>query len=793
MKLRGYGPSCAAFPGSLPVENFGRAPYTTGVGFGIPLCVSCGCASPREENAGESKVGQPNPNQHVLNAIRTDREELLRLFEDRLLGVESRLVLQMTEQVRRFEELVCSKGVEEKKQVYSDPLLHSKKVRYCCCNPLNIPEGIPSPLASHGVSHGLSQSSAGEPAGKLLRERKDIAGTFATPSPKAQTTRIPTIWQEADEEEKQHTPRFQDSPRTRPDVEHLRSGFEDEIDRVPLTGKRAKKGIAVDFTRSTNFESDLADRRSARTSASAGTGTASTTYQGLTASVDISSQRRSPPMTMKSGCADQKVRQRYMTLHAGTPIDNEDDTSCFRKWVHSSQFNLIIGMVTMSYALFTGWDCQVVMEHTKIKLQAASGASTAFLSSAAGANREIDKAFCFIFFAEIAVRVLADRQNFLKGPEWMWNLLDTSLAAACVAHAYLEGQPLNLNAARIVRALRMFKVLQIFRMFRFFCGLRMMIMSILNSMHSLVGLTVILVLLVYTFSVGLMQGVSGYLEQSGHLAVDPPMDTLLVMYGNIGSSMLVLLQCITGGVDWNQAMEPVLKASPIHGVIFIIYIVFAVFCLLNVVTGVFVDRALQVAQIDRDLLVVEEILKQKEFTTAVTEILNSVDEGGNGKLTRSQFQAVLEDEWVKSFFITLGLDFKDTEQLFALLDPDGDNEDISIQDFVQSSLRLKGQARSIDVCAVLFESKRISKKMSAFISFSQEMLYRIHEQIVSDDAGVVETVSQRMAHTSSNNEISVPDMRLESVLKRKMSQIRNSGTSMKTSARTMKVAGVLNP
>jgi len=318
-------------------------------------------------------------------------------------------------------------------------------------------------------------------------------------------------------------------------------------------------------------------------------------------------------------------------------------------------------------------------------------------------------------------------------------------------------------------------------------------MSILNSMHSLVGLTVILVLLVYTFSVGLMQGVSGYLEQSGHLAVDPPMDTLLVMYGNIGSSMLVLLQCITGGVDWNQAMEPVLKASPIHGVIFIIYIVFAVFCLLNVVTGVFVDRALQVAQIDRDLLVVEEILKQKEFTTAVTEILNSVDEGGNGKLTRSQFQAVLEDEWVKSFFITLGLDFKDTEQLFALLDPDGDNEDISIQDFVQSSLRLKGQARSIDVCAVLFESKRISKKMSAFISFSQEMLYRIHEQIVSDDAGVVETVSQRMAHTSSNNEISVPDMRLESVLKRKMSQIRNSGTSMKTSARTMKVAGVLNP
>ena len=46
----------------------------------------------------------------------------------------------------------------------------------------------------------------------------------------------------------------------------------------------------------------------------------------------------------------------------------------------------------------------------------------------------------------------------------------------------------------------------------------------------------------------------------------------------LSSTLFSLFQVITGGIDWNDASEPLVLISPILGFIFMIYIAFAVLC-----------------------------------------------------------------------------------------------------------------------------------------------------------------------------------------------------------------------
>jgi len=164
---------------------------------------------------------------------------------------------------------------------------------------------------------------------------------------------------------------------------------------------------------------------------------------------------------------------------------------------------------------------------------------------------------------------------------------------------------------------------------------------------------------------------------------------------------------------------------------------------MNIVAGVFLDNTLQVAQFDRDLMVMEEMRRQEDFMKTLKGLFTAADENGDGKLSREEFKEILKDDWAKSFFVTLGLDMQDTTQLFELLDPNKEDE-IDIEDFVQGAMRFKGQARSIDVCAILFKSKELAKTMEGLVQFVEEHFdkldYYFHPDAASD---------QRIKHVMS--------------------------------------------
>merc|ERR550539_2189890 len=83
-------------------------------------------------------------------------------------------------------------------------------------------------------------------------------------------------------------------------------------------------------------------------------------------------------------------------------------------------------------------------------------------------------------------------------------------------------------------------------------------------------------------------------------------------YGTVPRSIYTLFKSITGGVDWQMVSDPLSGLGWSWAGLFIIYISFTYFAVLNVVTGVFCQTAIESAQRDQDM-VMQAIIKNKKY------------------------------------------------------------------------------------------------------------------------------------------------------------------------------------
>merc|ERR1711972_654019 len=126
---------------------------------------------------------------------------------------------------------------------------------------------------------------------------------------------------------------------------------------------------------------------------------------------------------------------------------------------------------------------------------------------------------------------------------------------------------------------------------RFFRDLRVMIMSIMSSLRMLIWASVLLVMIMCMFAIFLMQSI---MMSNRHIPnTGAAEDKLLEHFGGVVQSIFTLYKSICGGVDWGDVAEHLDGISPYLVVFFSVYIAFAVICVLNIITGVFVENATQ--------------------------------------------------------------------------------------------------------------------------------------------------------------------------------------------------------
>merc|ERR1719253_1777758 len=134
------------------------------------------------------------------------------------------------------------------------------------------------------------------------------------------------------------------------------------------------------------------------------------------------------------------------------------------------------------------------------------------------------------------------------------------------------------------------KVIQVMPEFR---ELRMMIFSIWASMKSLVWCLLVLSMMFFIFGITITAGVVSYMESDGAGRWQEKVDPLLMQYfGTVDRSILSLYMAMSGGKDWGEYYV-VLEDLPMQTrFVFLFFISFALFAVVNIVTGIFVETAM---------------------------------------------------------------------------------------------------------------------------------------------------------------------------------------------------------
>lgn len=286
--------------------------------------------------------------------------------------------------------------------------------------------------------------------------------------------------------------------------------------------------------------------------------------------------------------------------------------------------------------------------------------------------------------------------------------------ALLIAMGVLSDQRhINVTFMRLVRILRLMRIVRAARVLRLVSELRTLVACIGASLKSLAWTVVLLAFMLYTLGVWLTQLASDFEGEGEHAVL------LDKYYGSLGSSMLSLFQAITGGIDWSEALAPLLSCvSMLMGPLFVLYIAFAVLALMNSLTGVFVEAALRSAKQDNDFFIMSNLLEL---------FLDSV---GNfdGTLTLAKFEEQLDNPQMLEYFRAIDVDLGEARNVFRLLDLDGSGT-LNAESFLSGCLRLRGPAKSLDVMLLMREVRDIASDLQTHAGRTERLLAEVTKDL----------------------------------------------------------------
>jgi len=193
--------------------------------------------------------------------------------------------------------------------------------------------------------------------------------------------------------------------------------------------------------------------------------------------------------------------------------------------------------------------------------------------------------------------------------------------------------------------------------------------------------------------------------------------------------MLVLMQSVTGGVNWASVAEPLKEVGSGYYMLFCFYVIFFLCCVLNTITGLFVETTLQKAARDTQWTIQHELDKKAEYMESLQALFAELDEDHDGIVPVSEFCSRLDDPILVAFASSLGIDMSDAAQ-FCILYASNGTYSIDLDTFVTGCIRLKGHSLAIDVQHILVKQKACQHDLDDFKHWSKACMTRL-ERLLS--------------------------------------------------------------
>lgn len=418
------------------------------------------------------------------------------------------------------------------------------------------------------------------------------------------------------------------------------------------------------------------------------------------------------------------TRSKKCARRSVVPVDTSHPWRvAVKRFLKSTTVELFLGATIMSNALFIG----VEIDFTASTLD----------EPLPDAFAVIGHAYTTIFAVELGLKLFAFGSDFfchLPTKELVWNYLDLIIVVSSLVEVSLDIVSLvlqsnsdsqgtdgmdmgNLRIIRIIRLSRLMRLFRIGRIVRFVRALRTLVFSIVSTLKSVFWSMLLMVIIIYVFAILFTQCVNDYkvsVTYGGAEELDDIWaEKLDYHWGTLIDSMLSLYMSISGGVSWWDVSRPLKEVGSVWLCIFLVYISFVYFAVLNVVTGVFCQSAIECTQHDQDAMIQSFLANKNLYTQRFQELFKTLDSDRSGVVSKDEFMDHINNPSVQAYFATLELDASDAIQLFRLIDSeDGTNEGIDIEDFVMGCLRLKGNARSCDIARLMYENKALAKDIA---------------------------------------------------------------------------------
>eukprot|EP00927_Polykrikos_kofoidii_P085098 TRINITY_DN9155_c0_g1_i2.p1 TRINITY_DN9155_c0_g1~~TRINITY_DN9155_c0_g1_i2.p1 ORF type:complete len:849 (+),score=134.75 TRINITY_DN9155_c0_g1_i2:335-2881(+) len=377
----------------------------------------------------------------------------------------------------------------------------------------------------------------------------------------------------------------------------------------------------------------------------------------------------------------------------------------------------------------------------------------------------INYIYSCLFLCELILRLMSEGTNFFKlHANWHWNYLDFFIVmASCAEIAFdiivltaqdSDASTVEVTASaatnsgdkmriiRIIRISRLMRVFRVARIVRFIRALRTLVYSILCTLKTVMWALLLLLMIIYVFGMIFASVVS---EASCSVLVweaiaqDPEVvvtklgcvrsQSLRLFWGTLPRAMFTLFKTIAGGISWHDVVLPLSDIGVIWVIFFIGYVSFTFFAVLNVITGVFCESAIESSRSDHELVILQHMAERKAYIKKVQALYDSIDSDRSDAITLAEFEAHMRSEMSSAIFSTLELEMNDAGEIFCLIDTD-DGGTVDIEEFVNGCLRLRGQARAIDLARMASDQRALARMLHDRIRGLQNVVHRVLDEVV---------------------------------------------------------------
>jgi hypothetical protein len=296
-----------------------------------------------------------------------------------------------------------------------------------------------------------------------------------------------------------------------------------------------------------------------------------------------------------------------------------------------------------------------------------------------------------LFTIELLARIFAEQRDFFAEENVMkwWNILDACLWMISAVDLVSDDPLIQvLRVGRLFRAMRLFEI---------FPELRAMFYSCFACSEALMWAFFLLASFMYMVGIYFMEVALFYLRNSSDSLDKEYKLNLASNWNGLWITLMSLVYSITGGLSWQPLAEPFYHMGSwgdFHGLVFTSFIAVSTIGLLNILVGIFVQKASDVGKVSRDAAIAQAYLEQMDSRRDMEYLFEEFDKDNNSRITADEIERGLEQPRIQAYFHLLDIDVADKDLFLNHFNENFDSG-VSKDEFVDGCQLLQGKSRPL--------------------------------------------------------------------------------------------------